>query len=153
MKHLDYFISLFLIGLSVIISLASHKLGIGSLENMGPGFMPFLTSLFLFCLSLSILVIRIIESKKNGREITLRSWKSLLKPASLVIMLCVYIFLLETLGYLFTTFLLMLQMFLISEPKKWQVNILLAVMIALLSFLIFKWLQIQLPIGKFRLGW
>jgi hypothetical protein len=60
---------------------------------------------------------------------------------------------LNVLGYLLTAFLLMSQMLFISEPKKWYMNIALAAIIAILSFTLFKWLQVQLPTGVFHIGW
>ena len=80
-------------------------------------------------------------------------WKNLLKPGSLIIALFGYTLLLETLGYMITTFFLMSHMLFISEPKKWSINIFVAAIVVILSFAGFRWLQVQLPIGVFHIGW
>lgn len=152
MKLLDRTSSLFLIGLSVFISIGSYKLGIGTLQNLGSGFMPFLASALLFILSLLILMgIGRESEEKSGRP--LGGWQNLLKPGRLIIALLVYMLLLNHLGYIFTAFLLMSQMFFISEPKKWYKNIISSAIIAILSFMFFRCLQLQLPTGVFHIGW
>jgi len=152
MKILNRISPIFLMGLSVLIGFGSIKLGIGTPGNMGPGFMPFLASALLFILSLLILKgLGGVDEGKKERPST--GWKNLLKPGILIIALCVYMLFLNVLGYLLTAFLLMSQMLFISEPKKWYMNIALGAIIAILSFTLFKWLQVQLPTGVFHIGW
>jgi putative tricarboxylic transport membrane protein len=152
MKLLDRISSLFLIGLSVFVLAGSYKLGTGTLRNLGSGFMPFVASALLFILSLIILLgAGRKREKKNG--ISSAWWKNFIKPAFLIIALLVYMILLNHLGYILTAFLLMAQMFFISEPKKWYKNTFYAAIIAILSFSLFRWLQVQLPTGIFHIGW
>lgn len=152
MRLLNPISAIFLMGLSVLIGFGSIKLGIGTPGNMGPGFMPFLASALLFILSLFILIG--LGGAKEGEKGRLSTgWKTLLKPGILIIALCVYMLFLNVLGYLLAAFLLMSQMFFISEPKKWYMNIVLAAIIAILSFTLFKWLQVQLPAGVFYIDW
>jgi len=152
MKLSDRISSLFLIGLSVFISIGSYKIGIGTLRNLGTGFMPFLASALLFILSLFILMGIGRKSEERNVRSPVR-WKSVLKPGSLIIALLIYMLLLNHLGYILTAFLLMSQMFFISEPKKLYQNIISSAMIAILSFIFFRWLQVQLPTGVFHIGW
>ena len=152
MKLLDRISNLFLIGLSVFVLAGSYKLGIGTLRNLGSGFMPFLASALLFIISLLILIgIGRKGEKINGRPSA--GWKNLLRPGSLIVALLVYMLLLNYLGYILTTFLLMAQMFFISEPKRWHKNIIYAAVIAILTFTLFRWLQVQLPTGILGIGW
>ena len=152
MKKLNRISGLFLIGFSILICLGSIKLGIGTLGNMGPGFVPFLVSAILFILSLLILV-GIGERYEGKEERSSLGWKKFLKPGGLIIALFGYTLLLETLGYMITTFFLMSHMLFISGPKKWSVNIFVAAIVVILSFAGFRWLQVQLPIGVFHIGW
>jgi putative tricarboxylic transport membrane protein len=152
MKKLNRISSIFLMAFSILICWASLKLGIGSLGNMGPGFMPLLVSIILFILSLLILV-GVGGGVQDKEENSSLSWRNLLKPGSLVIALFVYIFLLESLGYIVTTFLLMSHMLFMSEPKKRSKNIFIAAIVAILTFAGFKGLQVQLPTGIFHIGW
>ena len=152
MKFSDRISSLFLITLSVFVLVGSYKLGIGTLQNLGTGFMPFLASALLFILSLFILMgIGRKSGEINGRPPVV--WKNLLRPGSLIIALLIYMLLVNHLGYVLTAFLLMTQMFFVSEPKKWFKNIISSAMIAILSFIFFRWLQVQLPTGLFDIGW
>jgi putative tricarboxylic transport membrane protein len=141
-----------LIVFSILICLGSIRLGIGTLGNMGPGFMPFIVSVILLILSLLILfgIGARYEDKDEGASL---SWENLLKPGSLVIALFGYMLLLEVLGYLITTFFLMSHMLFISEPKKILTNLFVAAVVAMLSFVGFRWLQVQLPIGVLHIGW
>ena len=152
MKLSDRITSLFLIALSGFVLIGSYKLGIGTLQNLGTGFMPFLASVLLFILSLFILLgIGRKSGEMNGKPPA--GWKNLLRPGSLIIALLVYMLLLNHLGYILTAFFLMSQMFFISEPKKWFQNIVSSAIIAILSFIFFRWLQVQLPTGVFHIGW
>jgi hypothetical protein len=152
MKKLNRISSMFLIGFSILICFGSIKLGIGTLGNMGPGFMPFLIAAILFILSLFIFL-GIGGGSEDKGERSSSGWKNLLKPGSLVIALFGYLLLLEFLGYLIATFFLMSHMLFISEPKKGFMNVFVAAIVAILSFASFRWLQVQLPIGMFHIGW
>ena len=79
-----------------------------------------------------------------------RRWqKTILILASLT----VYTFLLEPLGYLATTLLLMVYLFKGIEPQKWGVAIFGALVSSGVTYVLFKTLlQIQLPSGIFHFG-
>lgn len=156
MKWLNRISSLFLIAFSVLIFSSSLKLGIGNLQNPGPGFMPILVSALVFSLSFLVFIkeIKTTGSAKDGDRQTSLGWENLIKPINLVIALCGYSFVLELFGYLSTAFLLMFTMLFIYEPKKWYIHIAIAAIVANLSFLVFcKWLRVQLPMGLFRIAW
>jgi putative tricarboxylic transport membrane protein len=127
-------------------------MGLGRPPKMGPGFFPFFTSLLLFSLAILIFILGVKDSVEDGQEEAEK--KNLLKPVYLIIALLGYPFVLNILGFLVTTFLLMLLMFSISEPKKLWVNIIASAIIVNASLLLFsKLLQVYLPSGKFRIGW
>ncbi len=155
MRLLNRIISIFLIGLSVVICWASVKLGIGELRNPGTGLMPFLTSSLLFFLSIVVVVKGFIEKDESGEKKPQTVGGSFRKQFSLVVALSVYVFFLNVLGYLITTFLLISLVLFIFDPnlKKWWKYLVIGAITANLSFLIFcKWFQVQLPIGLFRIG-
>ena len=148
MIWLDRIISLSLVGFSFLIFLSSLRLGTGTLQTPGPGFTPFLSSILLLSLSLFVLIWRTKKSDEDGRNKLLVSWKNFLKPISVIIMLIAYILLLNTIGYLIGTFLLMFIMFFIYEPKKWYVHLFIGAIVASSSYFVFyKWFQVQLPTG------
>jgi energy-converting hydrogenase Eha subunit B len=50
--------------------------------------------------------------------------------------------------------LLLFVLFSITELHKWRKNLVIAAVIAILSFVVFdKWLRVQLPDGLFLVGW
>ena len=156
MKWLNRIISIFLIGLSTIICLASVKLGIGQFGNPGPGLMPFFTSLLLFLLSTVVLIHDFIGLNEGTERKSVVVLRNLREPIGLILALFGYTFLLNKLGYLITTFFLILFMFFINDPnpKKWFTYSMIGVIITNLTFLVFgKWLQMQLPIGIFHIGY
>ena len=145
---------LFLIGFSLLIIFTSFKLGIGNLQSPGPGFMGFLASAFLFSLSLVILI---QESIKTVKEKTIASaipWENVVKILILIATLCGYALLLELLGYILCTFVLMFIMLLLYRPKVWHRQLVVAFIITAATYILFhKWLQVVLPTGVFRIGW
>ena len=152
MKGLNRISALFLMSFAVLIGFGSIKLRIGTLGDMGPGFMPFFAAILLFLLS-TLILLGIRRRYGDSRERSPVGWDRLLKPGSLIMGVCGYALFLEFFGYMVTTFLLMSHMLFISEPKKWSVNILIAAIASLVSFTGFRWLQVQLPIGAFHIGW
>jgi hypothetical protein len=68
MKRLNQITSLFLMGFSVFIFTSSLKLGIGDLQNPGPGFMPLLCSVLLFSLSLVVFIKNLRMSRRKDKD-------------------------------------------------------------------------------------
>lgn len=157
MKYLDQVINIFFILLSAFTCLASLKLGLGKIGNPGPGFMPFLVSALVFFLALSVFIKGIIDAKQNEKIHFTVSRQNLLKIIVLIVALCLYTLFLNFLGYLIATFLLMFLILSLFNPfdrRKIITNIIIAIIVVNLSYLFFgKWLQVQLPIGKFHIIW
>jgi len=155
MKFLNRITSLGLIGFSILIGVQSVKLGIGTLGNMGPGFMPIMGCALLLFLSVGVLVGE--EKRPKGRGTLTEDTKDtqkkeFLKPAILVSVLLGFTLLLHIVGYLIITFLAVLAMSSLSGSKKWIRRVVFAGLVTLLSFLLFSWLNMELPAGLFRVG-
>ena len=147
---LNRLISLAFIGISLLILCLSLRLGIGEVENPGPGFLPLLASIILFSLSVLVFVLDIKGHEKNEKSEGKIFRNRFPKPMAFVTALVVYTSLLGQLGYLITTFMLMVVMFSLTSPKKTFQNILVSAMLVILSYLIFsRWLRVQLPVGLF----
>ena len=58
----------------------------------------------------------------------------------------------ENLGYLISTFILMVLLLRAIDPQKWHVVIAVALSTSLVSYLIFAWL-LNIPLPKGFLGW
>ena len=120
--------------------------------------MPLLCSVLLFSLSLVVFIKNLRTSRRKDKNeegeesaplITLERLK---KPIILGIVLGVYTFLLEGVGFLVATFLLMFVMISTYESKKWYVDLLIAALVAGVSFILFdRWLHVRLPSGLFHM--
>ncbi len=149
MKNNDQRSSLvwFAIGLAIIAY--SGKYGLGSLSSPGPGFVPFLSGLAIAGLGLLVY----FQQWHEGRKDTLiglwakRDWPTMLKVMGALVL---YALLLKTLGFLLTTFLLIVYLFRAIESMAWKKVFLGAVLTAFGSYLVFEvWLEAQLPQGIF----
>lgn len=125
---------LFLI-LSILICLGSVKMGIGKLNEPGPGLMPFGGGILLGILSLADLILRNARRTK-GEEIGFKGvrWSRLFL---IIITLFAFTLLLPILGYLITTFLVMFFLYKGIEPQKWWVALSGAFFSTILTYLLF----------------
>lgn len=150
MKWLNRLTSLFLMGFSVLIFRSSVKLGIGSPKEPGPGFMPVLASVLIFCLSSWVLMRP--SGGINGDKALTKSRAFLLKSAFFVLTILAYAFLLNVVGYMIAAFFLIFAEFSITEPRKWPKNMAMAAAVSVLTFLVFRrLLGVQLPRGIFSI--
>jgi putative tricarboxylic transport membrane protein len=143
--------------LGIGICFGSIELKLGNFHTPGAGFLPFLAGALLAIFGL-ILMLGTLFSQARGeknaeslKDLARRHRKRALKPLLTVLVLLGYILLLEPLGFLLTTFVCLLVLFKLSEPRKWLMPILLSASTAILSYLIFSvWLQSQLPKGLLK---
>jgi len=136
--------------IATLIFSESLRLGLGKFNFPGPGFFPFLTAIPLAFLSL-LLIWEAAPLKRQKVRETQAVWAADTNWGKIIMTLgalITYILLLEKLGYLLGTFLLMLFLFKNIEPQKWIIAILASLVAVLLSYLIFNvWLQCQFPEG------
>lgn len=151
MKRLNQVTSLSLLGFSILIITSSLKLGVGSFQAPGPGFLGFLASILLLTLSVFILI---QESKKGSGEKAPLGWENLVKPLIITVALCTYALIFDALGFLLSSFILMTIMLLISSPRRWYYHIFVAFIIVNVSYLVLcKLLRVIFPVGIFRIQW
>ena len=136
--------------LAIIILGEAIRLDLGTLHFPGPGFFPFLTAIPLAFLAFLLIwetAVRKSRTAKGDQAVWAADtdWrKILLSLAALII----YALLLERVGYILSTFLLMLFLFKNIEPQKWGVAVFASAVAVLLSYFIFNvWLQCQFPEG------
>jgi len=110
-------------------------MGIGKLNEPGPGLMPFGGSILLGILSLADLLLR-NASGLEGDEIGFKGvrWSRLFL---IIITLFAFTLLLPILGYLITTFVVMLFLYKCIEPQKWWVALSCALLSTILTYLLF----------------
>ncbi len=131
----------FFLGFSVFVLWGSLLLGLGTLQKPGSGFMSFCAGLILFFLSLALF--------REGRGIR-ESRKALPARRALIAMasVIVYSLVLETLGFIVSTFFLVAILFHLGEPRRWWVLLGISALVTLLVYLIFGvLLQVYFPRG------
>ena len=142
-QYLEGFIWL---SLSIFLGITSIQLDLGTFRSPGPGFMPFMVALFLFSLSL-ILILQITLSRKEGVPEKLGFRVSAL---CIICYMVAYVFLFKKIGYLFSTFLLMIFVFRSMGTKRWLWALSESLLVTLLSYLFFGFiLDLNLPAGFF----
>jgi putative tricarboxylic transport membrane protein len=143
---------LFWLAISIFVCIMAIKLGVGTFSSPGSGFLFFWSSLILGALSV-ILITKSILGKREAKLLLIDLWKGLKwgKAVLAIITLFLYALILTKLGFILTTFVLMILLFGIGKLKYW-VTIISAFFTVMLSYIIFHFLlQIQFPRGIF--GW
>jgi putative tricarboxylic transport membrane protein len=124
----------------------SAQLPFGTVHNPGQGFFPWWTSAVIVLLAVTLLVQALRSRSSALREGPGR----IAKVAALLIVLATYTFLLEPLGYMLCTFLLVLFMLRATDPQRWPVALGMAAITAAGSYVVFAiWLSVPLPRGPF----
>lgn len=152
MKKNDCISALFFLFLSVIGTVESYRLNLGTFRSPEAGFYPFVACVAMGVFSL-LLLLSSARSENKAREKTegltfdrRRLSKVLYTSASLI----VYPVLLNALGFILCTAMFVIFLLKVIEPKRWFVVIVAAVSISGFSYLVFcTWLGVPLPKGLF----
>lgn len=133
------------LGLGAAAAYESAKLPFGTVHNPGPGFFPWWTSAVIVFLALVLMVAALRSHSSHAEEGPGR----IAKVFALLVVLAVYTFLLEPLGYLLCTFLLVLFMLRATDPQRWAIALSMAAITAIGSYVVFAiWLSVPLPWGS-----
>ena len=121
-------------------------LSIGSLHKPGPGFFPALIAAVLLILSVCLMV----RGGKGEREGGPFSVSSIVRMLAVFLALVGYFLLLEYLGFVIISFLLMLFLFLWVGRQRWYIALSSAVICIALAYILFEvLLKSNLPKGVF----
>jgi putative tricarboxylic transport membrane protein len=133
---------------SVMVSIESYRLGLGTLHRPGPGFLFFWAGIFLGILSV-VVIIRAWGSKKSGEpEISIFGGQNMTKVVFVLISLFFYALLMEKIGFIIITLLLFVFLLGVIEKKRWFFAIFVSILVTVIAYLIFEiWLKSQLPKG------
>jgi putative tricarboxylic transport membrane protein len=122
----------------------SAKLPFGTVHSPGQGFFPWWISAVIFLLALLLL----FQALTSRSSVTREGSGRIGKVAALLVILAAYTFLLEPLGYLLSTFLLVLFMLRAIDTQRWAVALGMAAITSVGSYVVFAiWLSIPLPRG------
>ncbi len=139
-----------LLGMAVgiFISVKSFELGVGGLHQPGAGFFPLVGGILLTAFSVILLVQSISVKVKSTGAATQDGGGN---PRLAVYAFCavvVYALVFEPLGYILSTFFLVIFLLRIVTPKKWWITVVTSAIISLASYFIFTvLLHSELPEG------
>ena len=140
--------SIFLLLFGIFTCFEAQKLEIGRITRPGPGFFPFWSGLVLVISSL-VLAIKSSREKLESSPSFGEMWKGLHwgKVLFCLAVVVLYAIFLECVGYIISTFLLMLLLF-----RAVEMGYLLAIpgsiITSFITYALFRlWLQVQLPVG------
>ncbi len=150
MQRLDRVGAIVCLVIAGIVLWQSMKVPMGNIRQPGPGFLPFWVGVILALLSV-ILWFQAGFRKPAGEPVRFLSgegkWPYV---AAAGIGLLIYTFLLELLGFIISTFLLLIFLFRVIGKQKWWVGVTGAILVTFFTHLIFKVaLKVQLPRGLF----
>ena len=141
--------------LGIALGIGSLRLGFGTFHKPGPGFMPFLTGCLLTLLGLLLVSVSIPRFQRHpaetGDKVSLKSFLG--KGLFSLVVSFLYVLLLDPLGFVLATFLLIFSLLKIMGARKWATPLLISILTVVASYLIFEvWLRINFPKGIFRIG-
>jgi hypothetical protein len=145
-KHADALTGTFLLATGIGLCYRANQLGLGQVSDPGPGFTIFLAATVLVVLSVVLVAssLWLPENEAGGESDAIR-WG---KIGLIFISLIVYGLVLRKLGFVLSTFLLVLIFLRLIERKTWFVALLSGVAMSLGTYVVFDWLlQARLPRG------
>jgi putative tricarboxylic transport membrane protein len=144
---------LFWLAFGLLCMYGSIRLGLGTLREPGTGFFPFLTAGFACLMALWVLVRAFL--RKKGTEARISSFwqgKQWHQPLIVAILMAGYVLVLEKVGFLLTSFVVLLLMLKLVEKFPWWKAITISVCASGLTYLVFHvLLKTTLPVGIFRI--
>ena len=135
---------LFLFGLYVAFE--GYSLQLGSLNNPKAGFLIFWTGIILSILS-SILF---FKSHSTEDSTVVHLWKGLQwqKGVKVIVYLTVYVTVFQWLGFIISTFILLLFLFKSLEPQKWSTAISFSIGVTIFCHVVFGYFfEVRFPLG------
>ena len=136
-----------LLGIAVI--LGGFQLGFGQWQDPGQGFMAVLAGVSLTCLSLVWIAITLTKQRSPGDVKSFFATEQSHRNVSMTLLpIALYALFLNTLGFPLTTFLFLMFLFRVIEPQSWLRSLVTALIVAVMSFILFEiLLKVQFPPG------
>ena len=149
MKTRDLASSLFWLVVSISVFIESLRLGVGSPQNPGMGFWALGASGVLGILSISLLL-GAVFGKEETQVPSLFSGRLWKRVVLILIALLIYAKFMPVIGFLVSTFVLMVFLFWTDRRQKWWRVAVVSIVVTLGTYLVFSvWLKVQFPEGLF----
>lgn len=141
--------SLFWLGFGLLSIYGSTKLGLGTLSEPGSGFLAFLAGLFICLMALiNFLWSLLAQGGRQSYFSSLWAGVSWFRPLILVLLLLGFIMALEKIGFILSSFFIMLAMLKGLENLSWTKAVLISgISMASAYFLFVSLLKVSLPRG------
>ena len=152
MKKYHVIVIVFWIGLSLFVTVFSYRLGLGRFHTPGPGLMPFIAGILLLIVSLYLFIVSF--SKTSGKQEISKEepgQTNFVNIGFVLLSLLAYTLLLETLGYLITTFLVLIMLFRSAGSKRWSSVLIASALAAFLTYFVFTSFGLRFPTGILQL--
>ncbi|HSR10429.1 MAG TPA: tripartite tricarboxylate transporter TctB family protein [Thermodesulfobacteriota bacterium] len=150
----DRWSSLVWLGIAVYICAVSLKLSIGNFHSPGPGFLSFFAGAIMGGLALLVHFQARRSSDRRGGEERKPIWAKPERGRKMcwtVAALLVYAVLMNSLGFLLSTFLFLTFLLKVIEPQRWPVALGGSLIASVVFYSVFELgLQSQLPQGIFK---
>ena len=148
MKNHDRISALFWLAVSIFACFKSLQVEVGTIRSPGPGFVPFWAGVVFGLLSLFLLVRSVLRADGQDNRVSSLRGTNWTRIFLFLVILCLYALLLQRVGYLLSTFGLMLSLLSLSERMSWWRRMLGSIVISTATYVIFDiWLGVQLPAG------
>ncbi len=145
-RDANFWTSLFLMVFSGAVIVGAFDLEVGTPHNPGSGFMIFGAAGVLGILALHLFIKSLLSRQPRAEKASEPIRRG--RIVSVIVANIIYILILQPLGYLLSTFLLMGFLFQVHERGKWFSSVGGAALTSLVSYLVFsKMLQLNLPRG------
>jgi putative tricarboxylic transport membrane protein len=147
----DLYASAFLLAVAAAASVGAYRLGLGSVHNPGPGFMPFAVATLLALMALGQLVRGVMAPAERGSRaapFATSRW------GVVTIVLGTLVgagFLFERAGFSLATFLMLVALFGVVARNPWWVTLLSAALVVAAARLLARALGVPLPEGPLGL--
>ncbi len=147
MKRYDVYGGIFWLLFGVLVGgISLVDLGLGTPSHPGPGLFPFLIGIIMALVAVALIAMALGSRKKDAAFGQRPSFTRNI-PLTLAV-LCVYALVLEYLGYLISTSILLFYLFKISASVNWRMSLLMTAVVMVASYYFFVvLLQSQLPNG------
>ena len=146
MNKKDRISSLIGAAIGFYVAFEGYRLELGTLHKPRPGFLIFWTGIIFSALSI-LLFLQTYWSPKAGRKDLWRGFQWL-RGLKLMFALIIYVVAFKWLGFIFSTFFLLVFLFKGLEPQKWSTALLLSLVSTIVCYFVFGvFLEVRFPEG------
>ncbi|MGH7388753.1 MAG: tripartite tricarboxylate transporter TctB family protein [Candidatus Rokuibacteriota bacterium] len=146
-KDPELYASAFLFALTAAVVVGAYRLGLGSVHDPGPGFMPFATATLLALMALGQLVRVAMAPPERVAGATAFSTSRWGVVSIVLGTLFGAGFMFERVGFSVATFLMLVVLFGVVARKRWWVTLLSAALVVAAARLLSRALGVPLPEG------